>query len=296
MLIYCSAIFCVGSYAAGQTFHEVACPQTPIELKELLRPGSTAIPLLSAHRGGAGRGLPENCLATFENTLLDGFTLLEVDPRRTSDGQFVLHHDPSLTRTTTGSGLLSTTAWQQVQQLQLKDVDGNVTHLGIPTLKDAIQWASGKCVLVLDSKDVSVAERVSLITDLKAEATTMMLIYSLADAQECYRLNPKIMMEYAITTQRQFDQFDTSGIPWSNIVAFVGHSKPTNDELIRAIHARGAACMAGTSRYLDKQLIGADEATLQKLRTEYRSLLEMGIDIIETDTPHEVRRLLNTQL
>src|SRR5262245_39010034 len=74
------------------------------ELKELLSYSAARIPLVSAHRGGARKGFPENCIATFENTLRHTPALLEVDPRYTKDGAIVLMHGATLERTTTGAG------------------------------------------------------------------------------------------------------------------------------------------------------------------------------------------------
>ncbi|MDI9385425.1 MAG: glycerophosphodiester phosphodiesterase family protein [Verrucomicrobiota bacterium] len=267
-------------------------PSTTEELHALLTPGSPALPLISAHRGGAGPGLPENCIATFEQTAQTGFALIEVDPRLTRDGIIVLHHDPTLERTTSGQGLLADHTYAELHALRLKDLDGHLTQESIPTLEEALRWAQGRAVLVLDSKDVSVQQRVAAITELQAEAYAMMLIYSIADAQECYRLNPRIMMEVAITNPKQFEQFDRSGVPWTNIVAFVGHTPPTDHPLLSAIHEKGACCMAGTSRNLDRDLADADEAAKAKLAQEYQALIEFGVDIIETDLPRQLRPLI----
>jgi glycerophosphoryl diester phosphodiesterase len=77
------------------------------ELKELLSYSEARVPLISAHRGGPRKGFPENCIATFENTLRHTHALLEVDPRYTKDGVIVLMHDATLERTTTGAGKVS---------------------------------------------------------------------------------------------------------------------------------------------------------------------------------------------
>ena len=46
----------------------LAITTTP-DLRALLRHTPERIPLVSAHRGGPSAGYPENCIATFENTL-----------------------------------------------------------------------------------------------------------------------------------------------------------------------------------------------------------------------------------
>ena len=51
------------------------------------------IPLISGHRGGTTKGYPENCIATFENTLRYTPAFFEIDPRLTKDSIIVLMHD-----------------------------------------------------------------------------------------------------------------------------------------------------------------------------------------------------------
>src|SRR5687768_7782528 len=65
--------------------------KTPAGLKALLKFTGEPLPLVSGHRGGAGAGYPENCIATFERTLSRAYAMLEVDPRFTKDGHIVLH-------------------------------------------------------------------------------------------------------------------------------------------------------------------------------------------------------------
>src|SRR5262245_58605704 len=118
------------------------------ELKELLSYRASRQPLVSAHRGGARRGFPENCLATFENTLRHTPALLEVDPRYTKDGAIVLMHDATLERTTTGEGKVADHTLAELKALRLKDPEGNITDYRIPTLDEALAWAKGKTMLV----------------------------------------------------------------------------------------------------------------------------------------------------
>src|SRR4029079_6903356 len=92
--------------------------KTPQGLMELLKYTGEPLPLVSGHRGGAAVGFPENCLAAFEHTLQKTFALLEVDPRYTKDGQIVIHHDPSLERTTTGKGRVVDHTLAELKQLK----------------------------------------------------------------------------------------------------------------------------------------------------------------------------------
>ncbi len=71
---------------------------------------------LIAHRGDPMR-TPENTLASFQSALHHGAQALEADLRRTSDGEWVIFHDPSLKRTTGQEALLASTPWEKVRHL-----------------------------------------------------------------------------------------------------------------------------------------------------------------------------------
>ncbi|TWU48162.1 glycerophosphodiester phosphodiesterase family protein [Rubripirellula reticaptiva] len=274
------------------TKQRIVAPQTETELKSLLHVGASSLPLVSAHRGGPNIGFPENCIATFEHTIAAGFSMLEVDPRRTVDDNFVLFHDSALPRTSNATGNLNQVTLEALQSVKLKDDRGNLTQHTIPTLDEAIAWAKGKCVLVLDTKDVSIAERLSAIEKQNAEGWVMIIAYTIASAKECYAANPDVMMEIGVTSKKKFDELDASGIPWSNVVAFVGHDSPVDTQLIAAIHDKGACCMAGTSRNLDRELLHATDQNRAQIEQQYRDLLKIGVDIIETDLPIAVMQII----
>jgi glycerophosphoryl diester phosphodiesterase len=266
--------------------------RTPQELRELFRHTDKPLHVISAHRGGAGSKFPENCIATFENTLRHTYAIVEIDPRYTKDGAIVVHHDTTLDRTTTGKGPVVERTLQELKELKLKDNEGFVTEFQIPTLDEVIKWARGKTILVLDQKDVSVGDRVRKIEEHRAEAYVILIIYSFKDARKCYELNKNVMMEVMIPDRQKFYQFDKTGIPWSNIIAFVGHTPPTDKGLLLMIHTQGASCMAGTSRNIDKEFVANRSHDTGAVELKYRALLQLGVDVIETDLPREVGALL----
>jgi glycerophosphoryl diester phosphodiesterase len=271
--------------------HRLA-PGTPAELRALFRPTGRPLAFVSAHRGGARVGFPENAIATFEDTLKHTPAILEVDPRRTRDGQIVLMHDATLDRTTTGTGRVADRTLDELRGLRLKDPRGDPTPHGIPTLDEALRWARGRTVLVLDAKDVPVADRVAAIARHHAEAYAMVIAYGPDEIRACHRLNPDIMMEVMITNRAQFEAFDRLGVPWDHVVAFVGHTATPDPALCAAIHGRGAATMAGTSRNLDRPFLDGAIPDLGPLGPRYRALLAAGVDLIETDIPAALGPLL----
>ncbi len=267
-------------------------PPNPQSLRELFRYTGEPMHFVSAHRGGPQKKFPENCIATFENTLQHTFAIMEIDLRYTKDGAIVVYHDTELDRTTTGKGPVSELTLQELKELRLKDTEGLVTEFQIPTLDDVLEWARGKTILVLDQKDVPIEVCVRKIEEHRAEAYTMLIVYSFKKARKCYELNKNIMMEVMIPNSERFDEFGRTGIPWSNIIAFVGHTPPKDKELLQMIHAKGTCCMAGTSRNLDREFLSNRRSDTAPVEQHYRALLQWGVDVIETDLPREVGKLL----
>lgn len=73
-------------------------------------------PLSVAHRGHS-IAYPENTLEAYRKAIELGVEMIECDVNITSDGKLVMMHDPSLDRTTTGSGNVSASTWEEIQQL-----------------------------------------------------------------------------------------------------------------------------------------------------------------------------------
>lgn len=256
--------------------------QTSQQLKDFFKYTPDRIPFVSAHRGGPRKGYPENCIATFENTLSHTPAILEVDPHYTKDSAIVLMHDPTLDRTSNGKGKVSDYTLEEIKKLRLKDTEGNLTGYQIPTLDEALQWAKGKTILVIDAKDVPIEMRVKKIVENKAEANAIVISYSLEDTKKCYRLNKNIVMEVMMGKMENVDIIDKSGVPWENVVGFVSHELPKDTAIFDEVHKREAMCILGSSRNYDRQYLSG-KINENELAAGYRSLINHGADIIEAD-------------
>jgi glycerophosphoryl diester phosphodiesterase len=289
---FLAALFLIsGASVSLAQLHRID-PQTSQGLQELFKPNGEALPFVSAHRGGPLKNIPENSIAAFENTLKHTYGIMELDPRYTKDGAMVVHHDPTLNRTTTGKGPVANQTLAELKQLRLKDPDGNATNFQIPTLDEVLEWARGKTILILDQKDVPMAERVKKIIEHKAEGYAMVIVYSFKEARACYALNTNIMMEVMIPNAAKAAEFEQTGVPWRNVVAFVGHTPPQDAALFGLLHQKGASCILGTSRNLDRNYTAKPEAGIKTLEKDYRALLQQGADILETDIPTNLGPLL----
>ena len=100
-----------------------------------------AAALFAAHRGGALLW-PENSLRAFRGALELGADYLEFDVHLSRDGEVIVIHDPTLDRTTTGTGPVRERSLEELRLLRLKDGTGAATSEPIPTLDDVAALAA----------------------------------------------------------------------------------------------------------------------------------------------------------
>ncbi len=94
---------------------------------------------LYGHRGASAH-LPENTLPAFERALADGANALEIDIHRTSDGHFVVAHDPDGGRLAgvheqICAHCLDTSGRWDVSTTDARDLD----HHCVPTLEEVLE-------------------------------------------------------------------------------------------------------------------------------------------------------------
>lgn len=241
------------------------------------------IPFVSAHRGGPRAGFPENCIETFENTLQHAFAMMEIDPHFTKDSLIVLMHDATLDRTTNGSGKVSDYTYNELQKLKLKDTEGNLTDFNIPTLDEVLDWAKGKTILVLDEKDVPMETRVKKIQDHKAQTHAIVIAYSMEDVKKCYEMDKDIVMEVPLADMDKVKEFEKTGVPYQNIVAFITHAEPKDTKVFAYLHSKGVMCMRGSSRNIDRAYWNDKSLSKSQLEEGYKKMVQSGTDIIEAD-------------
>ncbi len=102
--------------------------------------GANASLLVEAHRGDSSSA-PENTLASIQSAV-GSADLTEMDVRVSKDGQLVLMHDASLSRTTDGRGAVKRKTLLELQTLDAGTWFSDVFALEpIPTLQQAIDFS-----------------------------------------------------------------------------------------------------------------------------------------------------------
>lgn len=269
-----------GTMNAQITLHTIEIKNTG-ELIDFFRHTINRSPLISAHRGGSRPGFPENCIATFENTLQYTPAIFEIDPHITKDSMIVLMHDATLDRTTTGTGKVCDYTWDELKKLKLKDCYGDVTPYGIPLLEDVLKWGKGKTIFVLDDKDVPHRMVAELVKKFDAFAGILMTVRNADIAREFYKLDERFLFEAYVFDMEDIEQFEAAGIPWTHVMAYIGSKDiPANTAIYEELNNRGVKGMVSGAPSLDKEFLNGTPNV-------YQNIFNHGADIIESDLPIE---------
>ncbi len=85
-------------------------------------------------------------------------------------------------------------------------------------------------------------------------------------------------------------------MPWKNVVVFVTHTQPKEKGVFEYVHNKGAMCIRGSSRTIDKDYINGKISSKESLNEKYRQLIKDGADIIEADLGIEAGQALEEML
>ena len=127
-----------------------------------------------AHRGGCALG-PENTLAAFDLGIAAGADGLELDVHLSADGVAVVCHDPTLDRTTSGSGPVRTKTAAELAAVdagcRFADARGAFPFrgqgVGVPTLRDVL-GRYRDIPIIIEMKVDSAAMGLAVVEEVRA--------------------------------------------------------------------------------------------------------------------------------
>ena len=118
--------------------------------------------LVAAHRGEHHK-IPENSMASLQETIAVGADIIEIDIRKTKDGKLILMHDATIDRTTNGKGKVAELTYAQLQEYNLKYPDGLLSDEKIPLLIDIMTEAKDKIMVNLDKAQDILPECIEIL-------------------------------------------------------------------------------------------------------------------------------------
>jgi len=256
-----------------------------------------------AHRG-AWHGAPENSLAAIENAIASGCNIVELDVRKSADGELFLMHDETLQRVAGIDRVAEELTIAELTAIHLREDDGGetraVTDIRIPTLKQALEIIRGRIFVDLDLKDrnlfaevaacardMGVAEQV----DLKTKTMTQQDI----DWVRAQNIDPVPFM--AMTRFTAEDRAEKLAL-LAGLSPFMCETRfDALDTIADSREAFQHARMALWMNTLDQPSSGTwtDRAALADPDAIWGRLIDAGISAIQTDQPAALKAYLEAR-
>lgn len=260
------------------------------QIREKLINCDSSSVIVVAHRGD-WRNFPENSLEAIDNAIKMGVDIVELDVKRTKDGELILMHDRTLDRTTTGKGLVSENTLSDIRKLNLRNGCNIRTIHKVPTLEEALLHAKGKIMINLDQADLYFDQIYEL---MKKTGTTKQIIMKgrkpVAEVKKQFGSYLKDVIYMPIV------DLDVAGAE-KQIEAFIKDMSPVAFELLfvkdtNLIPKKLATTLNGRSliwyNTLWDTMAGGhdDDMSLQNPDSGYGYLIDiLGCRIIQTDRP-----------
>ena len=229
-----------------------------------------------AHRG-AHNGIPENTLAAYKKAIELGCDYVEIDVRRTKDGEFVSVHNSTIDAYVDGTtGKVSDFTLAELKQMNIgKRVGSAWENERIPTFEEILQLCHGQIGIYLDLKENLVSELVEIIKKYEMEGDIIWYI-------------PASFMKPIKQVKSDCDKCIPMPDPGSkkNIAKIVKEVQPLviatdmgelSEEYIKIAHKHNVKVIA------DERHGNIEEWT---------KMLDWGTDGIQTDQPEELIRFL----
>lgn len=114
------------------------------------------------HRG-AKAWMDENTLESIQKAINLGVDAIEVDIHACKTGELIVIHDPSVDRTTNGTGKIAKLTYTQISQLT------TTNGYNIPTLEQVLDFCQGKCHIHIELKGKGTATKTAALITQQVE-------------------------------------------------------------------------------------------------------------------------------
>lgn len=267
-------------------------------LHQLRDPDSPTV-LVAAHRAD-WRNAPENSLNAMRRAIHMGVDIIEVDVRRTKDGKFVIIHDRTLDRTTTGRGLVADHTLAELRELRLLAATGHPTDEKIPTLEEALEVVRGRAVINLDKAFEFPGEIFAVVEACQAVDYSLLPVTQRRD--EFRRLHPGFLEKALFMIVVPLHKPGA----WELISEYLLLEKPAviqvtfardNDPLLPKLgEVRNHGAKLWVNSIWPEQNGGHDdERAVQDPDGAYGWLLKQEVNVIQTDRPLLLLEYLRTR-
>jgi glycerophosphoryl diester phosphodiesterase len=247
--------------------------------------------LIAAHRGGYANDVaddaPENSVANVAVAVSRGYEVFETDIQRTSDGVFVMVHDPTLERETNGTGTVESKTLKELQQLRKRFRNGTLSNHKVATLTELLDAGNGQILFKPDLKQgiIDHFDQLARLISKHPAAKQIFLrtVMGNADAiAKCFASGtPRVEVMFKVKKASQVRKIHKLFSPVT-IQIDIREGESLSESRLEAIRAaRELGILVETHAY------DSPEQTA--------TLLDAGVRMLHTRKPDTIRKLLNAR-
>lgn len=230
------------------------------------------------HRGAMGHA-PENTLVSFQKAIELQADMTELDIHLSKDGKLIVMHDPSVDRTTDGTGLVA-----DLTVPELKDLDAGswfgpeYAGAKVPVLHEVMELVKGKIKLNIEIKAGKAGGYTGIVDLMVAEIERLDMVDQVVVSTfhrpyllELRRKAPHINAAYLYSKAFDAPWLEAEEQGWD----LHPHQSLVDEELVDEAHARGIIVRAWNPNEAEKM----------------RPLVALGVDGIGTNYPEVLQQV-----
>jgi len=242
--------------------------------------------LVAAHRA-TNPNYPENSLAAIEESIRIGVDIVEIDIRKSKDGELVIMHDKTIDRTTNGTGKVDDFTLAELKELRLK-FGNDITEEQVPTFEEVLQLTKGKILLDVDFKlegEAAVRQTFKLIEKYGMADQILFFLYDYPETTQYQELNKDIKI-----MPRAYSRKDIRAIKKLEDISIIhiDESYYKNGIMRRTIKSGYRVWINALGKY--------DAMERQRKDSGFDALLTRKyVNVIQTDLPEELLTYLRSK-
>lgn len=238
-----------------------------------------ARPLVIAHRGLSSEH-PENTLPAFEAAVASGADMIELDITLTADGQFMVIHDDTLSRTTSTQGFVGHLRKKDLKQLDAGKWFGDGAAAAvIPSIDEVLDHIGGRIQLNIEVKpffpliqagrmQAALSRLLTILDERDLRHTALLSSVNFYLLEYLRELDADLRL--GLIFRRPLTDFDPAFVCRQfGVWSLHPFHEQVDEELLGSMHAIGVKVFPYTVNS----------------RTRMRELLALGVDGMFTDVP-----------
>ena len=218
---------------------------------------------LIAHRGFKSNQ-PENSYESLHEAAARGYWGVECDIQETSDGEYVIMHDSTVDRTTSGTGEVSSKTLAEIKALTLTD-----SLYGVPVFEEWLMITKTYGIVpVIEIKNMTDPNKfVQILRDTGVIYNCIVISFEKTALEQVYNIDSKISVSYVVNpmTTDTIDEVIESFGEGNSICPYWGSC---TEELIKYAFSKNIEVIPWILNTIE----------------DYSEALKMGLNCIETET------------